>query len=163
MSNSNHLVVKDKVQRFAKQFFNIVSLDDDGDLSIPFESTHIHVSVYDNQSNDEEVLAFRKENDISSTIVMVWAMVLINVKPSPDLYKWVATEGQTYDYGGFRVVVNDKGLCNLIFQYNLPGDTIDAGELKNALACVGFSANGEDENLQSKFGGTRVTEVRDNS
>ena len=161
MSSTNQLVVKDKVQRFAKQFFNVVSLDDDGDLSIPFESTHIHVSVFENISDDPELASFRKENDISTTTVMVWAMVLMSVKPSDALYKWISIDGQLFDYGGFRIVPTQDGLCNVIFQYNLPGDTLDAGELKNALACVGFTANGEDEELQSKFGGKRVTEIRD--
>ena len=44
MASPNLLLVKDKVQRFAKQFFNVVQLDDDGDLSIPYESTNIFIS-----------------------------------------------------------------------------------------------------------------------
>ncbi len=80
MSNSNYLVVKDKVQRFAKQLFNIVELNDDGSLSIPYESTHIFIEVFDMTSNDAEMNAFRKENDLSFTIVSIWAMVLVDVK-----------------------------------------------------------------------------------
>ena len=34
---SNLLVVKDKVSRYAKEVFNVVQLDDDGDLVIPYE------------------------------------------------------------------------------------------------------------------------------
>ena len=34
---SKLLVTKDKVTRFAKELFNVVMIDDDGDLVIPYE------------------------------------------------------------------------------------------------------------------------------
>ena len=160
MSSNNALVVKDKVQRFAKQFFQVVNLDDDGDLSIPWESTNLHVQVFDNSAGDEEWNKFRKENDISFTSILVWAMVLWSAKPSNELYKWVATEGQTFDFGGFKVVPREDGNVNVIFQYTLPGDNLDPGELKNSLACVAFTADGHDDELKSKFGGQIVADLR---
>jgi len=160
MSNTNVLVVKDKVQRFAKQFFNHVQLDDDGNLSIPYESTNVHIEVFDLTDADPDVNAFRKDSDISMTAVQVWAMVLLDVKGSNDLYKWVAIEGQQFLQGSFRLVLRDDGLFNLVFSTTLAGDTLDAGELKGALAAIAISADNEDENLKKKFGGRTVEDVR---
>lgn len=160
MSNTNVLVVKDKVQRFAKQFFNHVQLDDDGNLSIPYESTNVHIEVFDLTDADPDVNAFRKDNDISVTAVQVWAMVLLDVKGSNDLYKWVAIEGQQFLQGSFKLVLRDDGLFNLVFSTTLAGDTLDAGELKGALAAIAISADNEDENLKKKFGGRTVEDAR---
>lgn len=160
MSNNNYLVVKDKVQRFAKQLFNIVELNDDGSLSIPYESTHVFIEVFDTSSNDPEFNTFKKENDLSFSIVNVWAMVLMDVKPTNDLYKWVATEGQEFDYGSFKVLVRDDGLANVIYRSTIGGDSLDAGELKQALLAVASTADNNDENLKSLFGGKTVSDVR---
>lgn len=160
MSNANYLLVKDKVQRFAKQMFNIVELNDDGSLSIPYESTHVFVEVYDVTSDDQEFNNFKKENDLSFTAISVWAMVLLEVKPSADLFKWIAIDGQTYDYGGFKAVEREDGKLNLIFRTALPGDNLDAGELKEALLAVASVADGNDEDLKARFGGLTVANVR---
>ena len=161
MASADLLLVKDKVQRYEKQFFNIIQIDDDGDLRIPYESTHVVISVYETATSDPDVLAFRKENDISKTIVNLFAFVLWGVKTTPELFKWIATEGQEFDYGAFRVIIdpdNSKN-CNVQFQYRLAGDTLDPGELKNALAAVAFVADAEDDGLQAKFGGKRSSDI----
>jgi hypothetical protein len=160
MSNNNYLVVKDKVQRFAKQMFNNVMLEDDGSLGIPYESTHVIIEVHDVTSNDAETNAFRKENDLSFTMISVWAFVLLDVKPSDDLYKWVAIDGQNFDYGGFKVVVRDDGLANVIYRTAISGDSLDAGELKDALLSVAFTADNNDDELKSRFGGKTVENAR---
>ena len=160
MSNNNYLVVKDKVQRFAKQLFNIVELNDDGSLSIPYESTHVFIEVFDMTSTDAEMNAFRKENDLSFTAVSVWAMVLLDVKPSNELYKWIAVEGQNFDYGSFKVVMRDDGLVNVVYRSAIGGDSLDAGELKEALLSVAGTADNNDEMLKTRFGGKTVSDVR---
>jgi hypothetical protein len=160
MSNNNYLVVKDKVQRFAKQLFNIVELNDDGSLSIPYESTHVFIEVFDMTSNDADMNSFRRENDLSFTGVQIWAMALLDVRPSNELYKWVAIEGQNFDYGSFKVVMREDGFANVIFRTAIGGDNLDAGELKEALLSVAFSADNNDEMLKSRFGGKTVGDVR---
>jgi hypothetical protein len=161
MASANLLVVKDKVQRYAKQFFNVIQIDDDGDLRIPFESTHVVISVFEMNTSDPDVLAFHKENDISKTIVNLFAYVLWGVKTTPELFKWVATEGQDFDFGAFRVIIDPENSknCNVQFQYRLAGDTLDPGELKNALAAVAFVADAQDDQLQAKFGGKRSSDL----
>ena len=161
MASSDLLVVKDKVQRYAKQFFNVVQIDDEGDLRIPYESTHVVISVVELNLSEPSIAAFHKENDISKTIVNLFAFVLWGVKATPELFKWVATEGQEFDYGAFRVILDpeDSKNCNVQFQYRLPGDTLDPGELKNALASVAFVADGQDDLLQAKFGGKKTSDL----
>ena len=160
MSNNNYLVVKDKVQRFAKQLFNTVQLNDDGSLSVPYESTHVFIEVFDMTSDDADFNAFRRENDLSFTTVSVWAMVLMDVKPSNELYKWVAIDGQDYMLGGFKLVVLDNGLVNVVYRAAVSGDNLDAGELKGALLAVATSADDMDETLKSRFGGKTVNDIR---
>ena len=87
---SNLLVVKDKVSRYAREVFNIVQLDDDGDLVIPFESTKVWVQFIEREV-DPEREDFWNENQLSRTVVRIWAPTIIDVKPSNELYKWVGT------------------------------------------------------------------------
>ena len=162
MTSPNLLLVRDKAQRFSKQFFNIVQLDDDGDLSIPYESTHMYISCSELDLSNPELNEFRRENEISSTLVNIWAMVLREVKGTPELFKWIATEGQLYNYGRFaaRELPDMPGKYMLIFEYSLAGDHLDPGELKGALASVGFTADNEDDNLKAMFGGKTVEYLR---
>ena len=71
MASSDLLVVKDKVQRYAKQFFNVIQIDDEGDLRIPYESTHVVISVVELNLSEPSIAAFHKENDISGDSVFI--------------------------------------------------------------------------------------------
>jgi hypothetical protein len=155
---SNVLVVKDKVMRFAKEVFNVVMIDDDGDLVIPYESTKIFIRTFEREvAPDSE--AFWNENQLSRTAVYVWAPTIYDVKPSNELYKWVATEGGDFFYGHCKVSpFGESGNVQVIFEITIPGDTIDPGELKQALLAVAMTADDLDDDLQKKFGGKRVDE-----
>jgi uncharacterized protein (DUF3820 family) len=89
-------------------------------------------------------------------------MVLREVKGTPELFKWIATEGQLYNYGRFaaRELADMPGKYMIIFEYSLPGDHLDPGELKGALASVGFTADNEDDTLKAMFGGKTVEDLR---
>jgi hypothetical protein len=153
---SNLLVVKDKVSRYARELFNIVQLDDDGDLIIPYESTKIWIQFIEREVAPEQE-AFYNENQLSRTVVQIWAPTIIDVTPTPELYKWVATEGADYFYGHCKVLdYEDKGKVQIIFEVTIPGDTLDPGELKQALVAVAITADGLDDELKAKFGGMRV-------
>jgi hypothetical protein len=156
---SNLLVVKDKVSRFARELFNIVQLDDDGDLVIPYESTKIFIRVFEREVAKENE-AFWNENQLSRTAVYVWAPTIFDVKPSNELYKWVATEGADFFYGHCKVnSFGDKGNVQVLFEICLPGDTIDPGELKQALLSVATVADDLDDELKAKFGGKRYEDL----
>ena len=153
---SNLLVVKDKVTRFAKEVFNVVMIDDDGDLVIPYESTKIFIRVFEREVASENE-AFWNENQLSRTAVYVWAPTIFDVKPSNELYKWVATEGADFFYGHCKVTsFGDKGNVQVIFEITIPGDSIDPGELKQALLSVATTADDLDDELKAKFGGKRI-------
>ena len=157
MSNPNLLVVKEKVQRFSKQLFEKIELGDSGALSIPYGSTHVFIEVYEHEL-DEESKEFRKSNDLSSIFVLVWAMVLQELKGSMELFKWVATVN--YDVVRFKLVEREDGLYNLVCEYHLAGETLDAGELKSALAAVAILSDNEDDQLKSKFGGKTIEDYQ---
>ena len=161
MPSTQLLVVKDKVQRYAKQFFNVINIDNDGDLRIFYESTHIVLQVLELDSSDPEIVEFRKDNDISVTVVNIFALVLFEADASSELFKWIATEGQSYDFGAFRVFIDAENpkKCNVQYQYRLAGDNLDPGELKGALAAVAFTADNEDDELQKKFGGKKFSDL----
>jgi len=155
---SNLLVVKDKVQRYAKELFEQVNLGDDGEILIPFGTTCIFVQVGELPADDEKI-SFRKENDLSLTWIRAYAPVLLEVNPTKELYKWVATDGQTHDYGAYRVFTDEKEKKSVLeFSYTLPGDSLDPGELKNAVLSVLASSDLEDEDLQKRFGGKLFSE-----
>jgi len=149
---SNVLVVKDKVQRFSKEMFGVVNLTDDGGLIIPYESSRIFIDVNERIFENKE---FQIENKLSTTVVNVWSPVLRDFKPSPSMFEWVATEGQAYIYGRFKLLTNDEGKWLLIFEVTIPGDTLDPGELKEALLSVAITADDEDDKLKARFGGLR--------
>ena len=156
---SNLLVVKDKVSRYAREVFNIVQLDDDGDLVIPFESTKVWVQFIEREV-DPEREDFWNENQLSRTVVRIWAPTIIDVKPSNELYKWVATEGADWYYGHCKVLnFGDSGNIQVLFEVCLPGDTIDPGEFKQALIAVATTADDLDDELKSKFGGKRYEDL----
>lgn len=156
---SNYLVVKDKVQRFAKEVFNQVLIDDDGDLVIPYESTRVFISV-SQKDIDPELSEFWNDHQLSHNFVEIWAPVIVDVKPSADVFEWVARDGQEYNYGGFRVINDgDSKNVQLIFRVSLPGDTLDPGELKDALLAVALTADELDDDLKKRFGGKRIEDL----
>ena len=156
---SNLLVVKDKVSRYAREVFNVVQLDDDGDLVIPFESTKVWVQFIEREV-DPEREDFWNENQLSRTVVRIWAPTIIDAKPSNELYKWVATEGADWYYGHCKVLnFGDSGNIQVLFEVCLPGDTIDPGEFKQALIAVATTADDLDDELKAKFGGKRYEDL----
>lgn len=161
MASTQFLVVKDKVQRYAKQFFNVINIDDDGDLRINYDSTHVILQVIELDTSDPEYAEYLKDNDISVTVVSIFAFVLFEADVSSELFKWIATEGQSYDFGAFRVFIDSENpkKCNVQYQYRLAGDHLDPGELKGALAAVAFTANNNDDELQKMFGGQKWSDL----
>lgn len=91
------------------------------------------------------------------TLVHIWSPILTEVKPSPELYKWVATEGGTRWFGHVRVIPGDApdGDVQLVMEHAILGDFLDQRELEAALFGVLTSADKLDDELQSRFGGSR--------
>jgi hypothetical protein len=153
---SDFLVARDKVNRFAKEAFNSVNLDDDGDLVIFYESTALRVitTEYPSESKKE-----RQELGIGTILVRVSATLLFDVKGSKDLFEYIATEGQEYDIGSMKASKTEDGTYTITMQETLIGDTLDPAELKTALISIATTADDLDEELQRRFGGTRVGDL----
>jgi hypothetical protein len=117
--------------------------------------------VFELDTSDQEIDEYRKDNDNSVTVVNIFALVLFEVDVSNELFKWVATEGQNYDYGAFRIFIDSDNpkKCNVQYQYRIAGDNLDPGELKGALAAVAFTSDNEDDELQKKFGGKKWSDL----
>lgn len=135
------LVVKDKVQRYLADFLGTASMDGDGDFFVNNGSsvTFIRVSEW--------------HDDIA--LIKVWSILLRNVPLTPELFRWVAVEGQEYFFGHARVVVNDDGTGRVQFEHVLLGDYIDAEELRAAVVGIAGSSDDLDDELQAKFGGEK--------
>jgi len=110
---------------------------------IPYESTKVFIRTIEREVAPENE-AFWDENQISRTAVCVWAPTIFDVKPSNELYKWVATEGADFFYGHCKVLnYGDDGQVQVIFEITIAGDTIDPGELKQALLAVATTRSEE--------------------
>lgn len=142
------LEVKNKVQGILTDWLNDVRIDRDGDFVVPVGSSASFVSVRE------------MGGETKRTVVIVQSIVVMGATPSPDLYKWIATDGQLYFFGGFRAAPRSDGLVDINFSYSILADYLDAEELKSAVGVVAFTADEMDEELVAKFGGQRFYEDR---
>ncbi|MFZ9694133.1 MAG: T3SS (YopN, CesT) and YbjN peptide-binding chaperone 1 [Candidatus Nanopelagicales bacterium] len=154
---SDLLTIRDKVTRYTTRVFSDVQIDEDGDLAVPLGSTRIYVRV--TETTDPEVVAYRNEHNLYKFIVHSYAVVLYGVEPSEEFFKWIAVEGSNYWLGNFKAVKQqDKDVYNLIFEASIVADELDETELRSVLWAIASTADGDDEELQQKFGGKRARE-----
>jgi hypothetical protein len=95
------------------------------------------------------------------TLVRVSAPVLSDVRPSAELYEWVAREGGSYFFGHVNVMddASEPGRLFLHMTHTLLGDYLDEDELAAALYGVLGAADELDDQLQQRFGGQRWIEA----
>lgn len=159
---SDFLVVKDKVQRFAREVYADVRIDSDGDIAIPFEESVVWIRVWEREFDSEDTEAFYRENQLSKIMINIWSFVLVDLKPSQELFKWVATTGQDTIVGHFSLVASDEteSAWRLHFSDTIPGATLDPGELKGALLAVAGTTGDAISELKPKFGGKTFFEAQ---
>jgi hypothetical protein len=154
---SDLLTIRDKVTRYTTRVFSDVKIDEDGDLVIPIGSTRIFVRV--NEETDPEAIAYRNEHNLYKFIVHAYAIVLYSVEPREEFFKWIAVEGSNFWLGNFKASKQqDKDVYNLIFEASIVADELDETELRSVLWAIAGTADGDDEELQQKFGGKRARE-----
>lgn len=135
---ANGAVVRDRVQAILAGS-GVVGVHADGKLSVDAGSTRCFVRVLD-------------KGDI--TIVQVCAPILQGVKPSPELWEFVARNGAVLLFG--HLVAADNGdQVDVMIVHNLLGDYLDPDELSWAVHGIGSVADQLDDQLQSRFGGNR--------
>lgn len=137
--------VKDKVQRILADALGSVSIDNEGDFLVRFDSAVVFVRVG------------TLKDDVS--LVRSWSIMLSEVPLTPEVYRWAATEGQVYFFGKARVYEDENGLGRIHFEHTLLGDFLDPEELKWAVIALGQTANELDDQLQARFGGKKFLET----
>lgn len=120
---------------------------DDG-FEIPYESTVVIVSVTDAGE---------------ATIVSLYSPVLIDVTPTPALYKWIATDGGQFIFGHAVIEEPEEGGHLLSFDHRLFGETLDEREFIEVVAVLATASDELSEDLQEQFGGKRLVEVAEDA
>lgn len=135
--------LRDKVQRILAEELGSVEIDKDGDWSVRNGSSRTYISV--------------KEWGEDETAVSLWAFTNRDVPRTPELYKFVATS--SYVFGGLEVWDrDDESTSIVVFRCTLLGDFLDPAELMNALGCIASTADKVDDEIKTRFGGTRFHE-----
>lgn len=135
-------VTRQRVQRMLADLFGSIEVDRDGDFTFRHGSTRVFISITDE---------FR-----GHTLVNVRAITNLRVPPSPELFRYIATENN-YIFGALRGHEGDEGVL-VTFRQTLLGDTLDPEELRTAVIAVAGTADDVDDEVQSRFGGDRFHE-----
>lgn len=93
------------------------------------------------------------------SLVRVWSPLGREVRASPELYHWAATEGQQLLFGSVSVIDVEGGGANVIYDETLLGDYLDPAELLTTVYAVIFTADDLDEVVATRFGGKRYTDA----
>lgn len=133
-----------RLQRMLVELFGAVSIDSDDDFFINFDSARVYVRALENRAG--------------TLLAQVFAVVLSDTRLTPELYRWVATEGQEYYFGQMCVVEHDNELGSVRLDHYLLGEYLDLDELKYAVLCLGEASDTLDDELQARFGGQRFNE-----
>lgn len=144
-TNTELLLLKDKVQRYLADMAGTVQVVPDGVFSLQSGSTRVFVRCL-------------PWADTGNSLVKVFAYVLQGVKPSPELYEYIALHADDYLFGHLSVAKLDDENFALMFTHVMLGDYLDPEELKHAVSGVLFTADRLDDELQPRFGGKRFQE-----
>ena len=140
--------VKGKVQRILADDLGSVEIDRDGDFVVKHESTIVFVSVF----------AFNEDED-SDIVVRCVAPMVTAVPLTPEVFRWVAVEGQRFTFGSCYVVPEENPANGWIyFRYSIVGNDLDSNELLSAVYRTAFTANEYDDKLVELFGGKLFTD-----
>lgn len=139
-----------KVQRILASSFDNVMLTKDGGFAIERGSTRVNIEVRDWGKDPKGE---------PSSIVRLWAPVVRKLKPTPEFYRWAATEGQNFIFGTVTVVEDEEaGDCFVAFDHSLLADYLDPDELVQAVVAIVLTADDLDDKVHERFGGLRYTD-----
>lgn len=142
-----------KVQRILTGPMGLKVMLQENEFRISFSdsSTAVRIQVHDLGNNDAGE---------SRTVVLITAPILFGVKPTPELFEWVARKGGSRWFGHVEVHGADEAEeVNLIFSHTLLGDYLDQPELETAMWGILSVADTWDDELQPRFGGKRVADA----
>lgn len=118
----------------------------DGVYVVPQGSTAANIDIVD----------FCNPDFFAEVVIRVTAAVLVDLSPQPELFEWIATEGQVTPFVRFRY---DPATNVLLAETAILGDYLDFEELTVSVGYVAVVADGMDEELQSRFGGLTIQDV----
>ena len=84
------------------------------------------------------------------------AMLLQDIRPSPELYRYIATNQVTF--GRLELWTDETGGQNVILSYQVLGEYLDEPEFRHVVTVVAYNADNLDDELQRLFGGRRYLE-----
>jgi hypothetical protein len=140
--NPHVLLLKDKVQRYLADMVGAVQLTPDGAYSFQAGSAQVFVRCMQWGTGDR-------------TLVSIVCPVLFGAARSPELYEHVALHADDYLFGHLSATYQDDGTVSVFFTHTLLGDYLDPEELKQAVGGVVTTANTLDDDLKTRFGGSR--------
>jgi Putative bacterial sensory transduction regulator len=143
--NPHVLLLKDKVQRYLADMVGAVQLTPDGAYSFQAGSAQVFVRCMQWGTGDR-------------TLVSIVCPVLFAAAPSPELYEHIAVHADDYLFGHLSAANQDDGTVSVFFTHTLLGDYLDPEELKQAVGAVVTTANTLDDELKTRFGGSRFHE-----
>ena len=94
-----------------------------------------------------------------TTIVHIVAPILVQVPISNALYAFVAQNSTRRYFGSLGLREEEDGFATLQVDHTLLGDTLDKSELLWAIAAIAETADRLDDELQPRFGGSRLSDV----
>ena len=139
---SNVDSVRQKVQRILTQKLGPVRVDEDGDFLVEYESARMLIEVCEGFGEDGVIVQFK-------------CPLVHDVKLTNEVYKWVATKGQSRRIGALRVIESGKnpGVGVIANEQCIIADDLDESELMANVAILLSDSAELDTQLQSMFGG----------
>ena len=137
--------VRKKVQRILTDELGRVEIDRDGDYVLHHESAVVFVALREFDDSPD-----------ANIVINAFCPLVVNVPLTPDVYRWVATEGQQFFFGHCQLFENDDNdkLGRILFGYSIVGNDLDPNELINLVFVAMVTGNQLDDMLKDKFGGT---------
>jgi len=134
--------VTDKVQRILMENYPIRK-DKDGDIHINHQSAHVYVRIKERSFGENQ----------KDYMVQLFCPLINSFEPTPEVFKWVALEGQSYFFGHIQMRMPEDGYPELLFVHTLLAVDLDESELLNAVGAVLYTSADLDTELHQKFGG----------
>src|SRR3954470_22573620 len=116
-------VVADKVQRYLLDMeLRGIELMPEGGWTFRMGSARIFISLFQHGIRPDE----------SSTIVSLFSPIVIDAKPSPELWKFVATSTDNWIFCHLTAREEDDGTVTIGLAHRILGDFLDPAELQVA-------------------------------
>ncbi len=139
--------VTQKVQRILANNFS-TRLGDDGEYFVDKGSTSCRIRCHEFGPPEG-----------GHVLISLEIPLLFSVTITDELCRWIAIEGKRA-FGRYAIYPNPESKKEgaLWFGHNLLGDTIDSGELSIAVLLCLDMADTEDDLLQERFGGKKLSD-----